>query len=112
MREISVYTTFAIVCGVSLAVLAGAEPLGSNDQMVLDSGTLILRRLSLGEEHRYQLPLASGEFARVVVEQQGIDVVVGVRDADDVEIDEFQDELGSAAKKTWTSLRGKRGRTR
>jgi CHAT domain-containing protein len=93
MREISVYTTFAIVCGVSLAVLAGAEPLGSNDQMVLDSGTLILRRLSLGEEHRYQLPLASGEFARVVVEQQGIDVVVGVRDADDVEIDEFQDEI-------------------
>src|SRR6476661_8192800 len=39
----------------------------------------IERQLSRGEEHRYQLSLDAGECARVVVEQQGIDVVVSVR---------------------------------
>ena len=93
MRPIPVCTTLAIVCGLSAALTADVEPLGSDAAMVLDFGAPILRRLSYGDAHRYRLALAAGEFARVVVEQQGIDVVVDVRDADDVEIDEFQDEI-------------------
>src|SRR5215467_2602068 len=92
MRETVVCTTIAIVCGLSAAVLAGMQPRGS-DGIVLDPGALVLRHFSPGEEHHYQISLAEGEFARVVVEQKGIDVVVQVRDADDEEIDEFQEEI-------------------
>src|SRR5215467_820657 len=92
-RDTSVCTTVAVVCGLSAVLLAGVEPDGADGAMVLDSGSLILRHLSQGEEHRYRLPLSAGEFARVVVEQKGIDVVVQVRDQDDQEVDEFQDEI-------------------
>jgi CHAT domain-containing protein/Tfp pilus assembly protein PilF len=78
---------------LSAVLLAGVEPRGSEDAMALDPGALILRHLSRGESHRYHLPLAAGDCARVVVEQKGIDVVVQVRDADDEEIDEFQEEI-------------------
>jgi len=78
---------------VSAAVLAGMER--PEVAIALDPGALFLRRLSLGEEHRYQLPLTEGEFARVIVEQKGIDVVVRVRGTGDEDIDEFQDEIRS-----------------
>ena len=92
MRETVVCTTIAIVCGLSAAVLAGMQPRGS-DGIVLDPGALVLRHFSPGDEHHYQIPLAEGEFARVVVEQKGVDVVVQVRDADDEDIDEFQTDV-------------------
>jgi CHAT domain-containing protein len=91
MRKIVVCTTIAIVCGLSAAVLAGMGP--PDAARVLDPGALFLRHLSPGEEHRYQLPLAEGEFARVIVEQKGIDLVVKVRDADDEEVGEVQNEI-------------------
>jgi len=93
MRKIFVCTSLAIVCALSAARLAGVAPQDAGDQALLDSDTPIQRRLSRGEEHRYQLVLAAGEFARVVVEQEGIDVVVKVRDAADNPIDEFQGEI-------------------
>ena len=93
MRKISVCTSLAIVCALSAALLAGAGPQGPGDVAVLDSDASIQRHLSRGEEHRYQLALAAGELARVIVEQKGMDVVVKVRDADDSPIDEFQEEI-------------------
>ena len=97
------------MAGLSAVLLAGVEPRGSDDAIVLDSGALILRRLSHGEEHRYQLPLVAGEFARVAVEQQGIDVIVGVRDADDVEVVEFQDEIRPNGEEDVDVVAGKAG---
>ncbi|MGH9843054.1 MAG: tetratricopeptide repeat protein, partial [Blastocatellia bacterium] len=43
---------------------------------MLEPGKTIERELASGERHVYQLTLAAGEFARIVVEQHGIDVVV------------------------------------
>jgi CHAT domain-containing protein/Tfp pilus assembly protein PilF len=88
IRKISVCTSLAIVCTSSAALLAGVE-----DAAVVDSDQTIQRRLSRGEEHRYQLRLTAGEFARVIVEQQGVDVVVKVRDGDDNPLEEFQEEI-------------------
>src|SRR5215467_12304163 len=92
-RRTSVCTTVAVVSVLTAVLLAGGEPGGGDGATMLDSGSLILRHLSQGEEHRYRLLLSAGEFARVVVEQKGIDVVVQVRDQNDEEIDEFQDEI-------------------
>ena len=93
MRETFVCTTLAIVCGLSAAVVAGMQPRALEDAITLDPGALFLRHLVSGEEHHFQFALTEGEFARIVVEQKGIDVVVQVRDADDEEISEFQDEI-------------------
>ena len=93
MRETCVYTTLAIVCGVSVVLGAHVEPRASMDATVLDSDAPIARRLSAGELHRYHLRLAAAEFARVVIEQQGVDVVVQVRDADGREVAGFEFQL-------------------
>jgi hypothetical protein len=93
MRKTSVCTSLAIACALSAARLGGAGPQAPGDATALEPAGLIQRHLARGEEHRYQLPLAAGEFARVIVEQQGIDVIVEVRDPDDHAIDEFQEEI-------------------
>lgn len=93
MRETCVYTTLAIVCGVSVVVAAGIGPRPATDATVLDFDAPHARQLSPGEVHRYQLPLEAAEFARVVVEQRGVDVVVQVRDPDDRDIDEIQEDM-------------------
>lgn len=47
---------------------------------VLESGQSVARELGGGEVHAYRITLAGGQFMHIVVEQQGIDVVVKVLD--------------------------------
>jgi len=54
-------------------------PQGASVVRWLDDGKPIERELSGGESHTYQLNVATGQYARVIVEQKGIDVVVSVR---------------------------------
>src|SRR5262245_47454554 len=53
------------------------------------------RQLTKGEEHRYRLTLAAGEFASVTIVQLGLDVVADTRTPDDHEIATFQDAVTS-----------------
>ncbi len=48
------------------------------NSQLLEVGKPIERKLSVGESHSYQLTVTTGQYARVVVEQKGIDVVVSV----------------------------------
>jgi tetratricopeptide (TPR) repeat protein len=50
---------------------------GAQEAAVLEPGKPIARELSGGQEHRYQLTLAEGQYASLMVEQHGVDV--GVR---------------------------------
>ena len=93
MRKAAVRATLAIL-GVSSVVLpAGAAPSRQADTAVLEADRVVLRSLAPGDEHRYQLVMKAGEFAQVIVEQLGIDVVVTVRDSENKPVDEFQDEI-------------------
>src|SRR5262245_10815205 len=65
----------------------------SQDITALDSGITIERELASRQEHLYQLALSKDEFARVVVEQLGVDVVVQTRRPDGRAIADFQFEL-------------------
>ena len=65
---------------------------GQEIDSVLGSAKPIHHHLVRGDDHRYLIVLGGGEFARVVVEQRGIDVSVSVRDGDTV-IEEVQDEI-------------------
>jgi CHAT domain-containing protein/Tfp pilus assembly protein PilF len=48
----------------------------SHDPAVLNLGANLERDLSPGEKHSYQVTLAQGQYARVVAEQRGIDLVL------------------------------------
>jgi CHAT domain-containing protein/Tfp pilus assembly protein PilF len=109
MRKTSVCTSLAIACALSAVRLGGAGPQAPGDVTALEPGGLIQRHLARGEEHRYQLPLAAGEFARVIVEQKGIDVIVEVRDPDDHAIDEFQEEIRPFAEEGVDVVAGESG---
>jgi len=63
------------------------------DATRLEPGPAIERPMVRGEEHRYQLPLTTGEYVIVLVEQHGIDVVVQVRSPGDNAIADFQQEI-------------------
>ena len=105
MRELGIVrprfivATLVVCCAYSVALGAGSgaqnrtectlEPPGP----LLEPGTRIERRLAAGEEHRYQVALSAGEFVRVAVEQQGVDVTVRLTDVDADTIADFQEEV-------------------
>ncbi len=94
-RFVFVCATFAIL---GLALPSHPTPglsAQERDATTLDADTTIERQLARGEEHRYALALTAGAYARVIVEQRGIDVVVQTGAADGSVIAEFQDEIGS-----------------
>src|SRR5262249_56050278 len=48
----------------------------------VEPGQWIEREIAGGESHAYKLTLASGQYARVIVDQRGIDVAVTVFGSD------------------------------
>src|SRR5262249_53613714 len=63
----------------------------------LEPGQSIEREIAGGESHAYQLTLASGQYARVIVDQRGIDVAVTVYGTDGEKIIESDvAEIGEA----------------
>ena len=61
----------------------------------LEPGSALERELAPGKKHGYQLVLPKGQFARVVVEQRGIDVAVRVSTTDGKLIAKADSELGN-----------------
>ena len=49
-----------------------------SDVRWLEAGKPIERQLSRGESHSYQLNLSAGQYARVIVDQRGMDLVVNL----------------------------------
>jgi CHAT domain-containing protein/Tfp pilus assembly protein PilF len=84
----------AVLAVVNLSGTAGPAQTPKNVTS-LEPGTVLERDLNRREEHRYQLLLAAGEWASVIIEQQGIDVAVQVRGADDSVMVEVDDEVRS-----------------
>ena len=79
---------------LALPCAAGpAEPTALSEPTVIETGRTVELRLGRGDEHRYAIVLAAGEYARVVVEQRGVDVIASVRGADSSAIEEFEDDI-------------------
>ena len=64
---------------------------GEKDIRALEFGKPIKRELT-GGQHTYQIGLNAGQFLKVIVEQNGIDVVVQVAEPDGKQILEFDSE--------------------
>jgi CHAT domain-containing protein len=66
-----------------LFLLSGASPVWSQEQPIpLVVGQPATREMRGAEEHKYQLTLSAGQYARVVVDQKGIDVVLALLGVD------------------------------
>jgi CHAT domain-containing protein/Tfp pilus assembly protein PilF len=74
-----------------------AAPTRSESVTAREIGSLTVDRaieheVGRGQEDRYQIDLAAGEYARIVVEQRALDAVVDVRDPDGTLIASFDDD--------------------
>ena len=68
-----------------LVLLSGASPALAQEQVstyTVVVGQPVAREMRGGEEHKYQVTLSAGQYARVLVEQKGIDVVLALSGAD------------------------------
>lgn len=71
----------ALVCVLLLsATVAAQSPQEQGSALVV--GQSIVREMRGGEQHTYHVSLSAGQYARVVVDQKGIDVVVALLGAD------------------------------
>src|SRR5688572_17544682 len=66
----------------------------------LESGSTVERELTAGSSHSYQVMLAKGQYARVVVEQHRADVIIRVTTPDGEMIGEIDAELGDQGRET------------
>ena len=87
---------WATTAAVSLLVAVSPSPAiaRSQDVTTLQGDRAIERRLDRAEEHRYAIALRDGEYARVVVDQHGMNVIARVRGIDEALIAAFDDEPG------------------
>jgi CHAT domain-containing protein/Tfp pilus assembly protein PilF len=85
---------WATTAAVSLMVAVSLAPATAHSQDVttLQGDRAIERRLDRAEEHRYAIALRDGEYARVVVDQHGVNVTARVHGTDDALIAAFDDE--------------------
>ncbi|MGH9902779.1 MAG: tetratricopeptide repeat protein, partial [Pyrinomonadaceae bacterium] len=71
----------------------GAGPDGAPEITTLEPGKAVERELAGGGRHVYQIALAAGQYAGLIVEQRGIDVVVRLLGADGRPVVEFDAEI-------------------
>src|SRR5713226_9756966 len=62
------------------------------ESTLLEPGKAIRREIEAGGSHTFRIALEAGAYARVILEQQGIDVAVELRGPDRDLIAEFDDE--------------------
>jgi hypothetical protein len=87
--------TFATVFMVLFFLLSdgNAQPLRASDS--LQSGLPISRNIVRGQSHRFTLMLDQNQFAQIVVDQRGIDVIVRLYSPDNKAIGEFDSPNGA-----------------
>ena len=94
MRGALLFLEPAAVCGLTAFLLSTTAPIGqAADVTRLNSTEAIERTIGNGEEHRFAIILAAGEYASITVEQRGIDIEASVRNTDGTQIADFQDEV-------------------
>src|SRR5262249_31393458 len=77
-----------------ILVLFGASLTAQREAITpLELHSLVECRLDRGEAHRYALTLNAGDYARVTVEQRGIDIVASTGGVDDKATADFQDDV-------------------
>jgi tetratricopeptide (TPR) repeat protein len=74
---------------------AGNKADDEREALPLEAGKAIRRILTSADSHTYQIRLSAGQFLNVIIEQQGIDVVVQLSGSGGEQIAEFDGEGSS-----------------
>jgi hypothetical protein len=90
VRTIVAVSFLFLYCFLSNGV---AQPLRAADS--LQSGLPMTRNLVRGQSHRFSLMLDQNQFAQIVVDQRGIDVIVRVYSPDNKVLGEFDSPNGA-----------------
>jgi CHAT domain-containing protein len=87
MRRLSnlAWKSFSIVVGLSFCLLS-ASAQNEPASISLEPGKPIERSIAAGESQSYSLTLTSGQYAHVVVDQRGVDVVVSIFSPDGTKV--------------------------
>jgi len=85
--------TASIVILICLSPAVWAQP--QRDVNSLQSGLPIARPLSRGQSHRFTLAMEQDQFAQIVVDQRGVDVIVRVYSPDGKTLGEFDSPNGA-----------------
>ena len=87
---------------------APGQPAQARPEETLALRQPLERKLTGGEAHRFSLALKAGQFARVVVTQEGVDVVVRLLDASDRALAAVDSPNGDAGDETlcWVAQAG------
>jgi CHAT domain-containing protein/tetratricopeptide (TPR) repeat protein len=90
--HISLLHRVGALCAIGLA---GATGLGAHDPELapLAFQRPVERSIARGQEHRFAVALAAGDYAAAAIRQEGVDVVATVSDPEGHVIDWVQDEL-------------------
>lgn len=72
----------AVVASLLLSVASPVRPQEQASAYTLTVGPPVVREMRGGDQHTYQVKLSAGQYARVVLEQKGIDVVLALLGAD------------------------------
>ena len=80
-RAVIILLVAASVLSYSTSLLAARV---EQEPALLEQGKPIERELAGGQQHSYQIALAEGQYASVVVEQRGIDVAVELQTSESV----------------------------
>src|SRR5258708_2076787 len=67
---------------------------------ILKSGDTLDRELAGGQSHSYRIEVAANQFLHIVVQQQGIDVVLSISDQHGVELSKVDRPNGSRGRET------------
>lgn len=82
---------WALRCAVVACVLLCGSVATAQQQILV--GQPIAREMKGGEEHAYQVKLSAGQYARVIVDQKGIDVVLTLLGTDGKPVLEVDNNL-------------------
>jgi hypothetical protein len=88
----SVNVQLLILLALVQAGRVRAQP-GTTPPVKLEIVKFVERELSADETHSYEVHLLQGQYARVSVEQRGIDVIVNLQDPGGKDSIEFDTEL-------------------
>jgi CHAT domain-containing protein len=77
----------------STSEVSRLRPQGQASAYSLVVGQSVMREMTGGEQHTYQVSLSAGQYARIRVEQKGIDVVLALLGADGRQLLEVDNNL-------------------
>src|SRR5215470_14662167 len=83
---------------------AGNKSDDETEARLLEPGKAIKRELAGGASHTYRIRLNAGQFLKVIIEQQGIDIVARLIGPDDKQIMEFDSERRLRGQETVESM--------